>query len=536
MSLSLRKALCALQLESSTRSSHHRSDTFAPRLTYHRYPKMQYDDDLEIIEPPIRTRPKTDAQVILLSDDEEDVENRPPIARGRRNRPRSADSSSRASSLLVEADHIHQPRHHVAKRLKTESGNVVIPERVRRAPLIGYDDGYTKANVSFSPNGSRANLLFKTGDYFHPPPAKTLLPDRTGFVQDLGRDPFTSAPIPMFGDQCPFYYDTRYDVKMYKGPGYERFPVVLGTVKGHKILCDKWEADKNEQHEEDQLYISGLSGGVNPFSITKTQTAARLERQCVLEVQAIFPQIQPKFVLEKYRARRAATDTQDSDILPSTIDIISEIAELTTYPKEEAPEMPDELVLPEDGLGVTIVYNKDIPKDDTYVREALRMLADEFKHIPTIIINRVLQEKQSLFDTFTYFNQAEATYFDLPRDEKPYTRSKQPRVHLEKKYSRGVFEPKNSRLYVNLVNEFQAAKQHDARELYRLKKDQDKEAAEAENLHIHKLEGSLVECQTCFDEEIPMNRALMCEGGRWPLFLLWMCRKACRVTNWRHEA
>jgi hypothetical protein len=469
---------------------------------------MPRDADLEFLDPPVRPRHKD--EVIIISDDE-DIENWPPPTRARRTRPLSTDSSSSDSPVVLDEQDIrHRSRQHVPKRRKIENGHGAVPERTRKPPLTSDENDYTKVKVSFSPNGSRAKLAFQTGEAPPIPPQKTLLHDRNGFVGSI-RDPFDPTAPAIAEDQCPWFYDHRYECKMYRGPGYERFPVVLGTVKGHKQICDKWEADKYEQHEEEALYIAGLTGGVNPFSLAKKQNTAKLEKQCLREVQAVFPQIQQKFVLEKYRAR--STNTTDNDIAPSAIEIISEIAELDSYPKEEVVEVPEEvIVLPEDGTGVTITYKKDIPRDEAYLKEALRILAGEFSHIPTCSINRVLQEKQSLFDTFVYFNQTEANYFDAPRDQRPYCRSKQPRVFLEKKYQRGVCEPKDSKLYVNLVNEAQAVKQHDARELYRLKKDKDLEAAEESNLLQHRLEGSLIECQTCFDDEIPMNRAIMCEG------------------------
>ena len=509
MPISLRKALLALQIDCSTQPSYY-SNISTRRHSYQRRSRMQEGDDVEVTQSRI-TRHK--AEIVVISDDE-DVENWPPPALRRRTRPLSTDSVSGSSSAIVDGTNDrNRHRHHVSKRRKAEHGDSIIPERIRKAPLVGHDDGYTKADVSFSPNGSHANLLFKTGDYTPVPPLKTSIHDRKGFVQGSVQDPFTTTPAAMDADRCPWYFDDKLEVKMYRGLGYDRFPVVLGTVKGHQAICDKWQADKNEQHEEDQLYIASLSGGINPFSISRTQNAARMEKQCLREVQAVFPQVQQKFVLEKYRARRAAMDTPDGDVAPSAVDIISEIAELDTYPQEEAPEIPDEeIVLPQDGTGVTIAYKKDIPKDETYRKEALRILAEEFTHIPSIAISRVLEEKQSLFDAFVYFNQAEATYFDVPQELKPYRRSKLPRRGLEAKYQRGSSEPRDGQYYANLINELQAAKQHYARELYRLQMDQDREAAEVQNLVAHKLDGSLVECQTCFDDEIPMNRAIMCEG------------------------
>jgi hypothetical protein len=474
-------------------------------------PRLLPDDDLEFIEKPAR---REYGDIIVISDDE-DEENRPPYAPRRRTRPLSTDSLRSESPLFFDENERDIPdrTHHVSKRRKAERDNSRAAEKSRKTPLTGHEPGYTKANVSFTPNGSRVSLQFKTGDAVRNSPPKPSRLHRNDFVQGFLDDPFDTKgpPPPPEMRPCPYYEDKDLSSIMYRGSGYEQFPVVLGTVKGHKAICDKWDAEKAQEDEEDMLYIASLSGGVNPFSITRTQAAAKLERQCLREVQDIFPQIQAKFVLEKYRAR--AANSLDNDTVPSSMEIVSEIAELDTYPREASAQQEDEvLVLPEDGTGVTIVYDKNKIKNESYRKEALRLLAGHFKHVPTIAINRALEQKQSLFDTLTYFSECEATYFETPQARKPYTRSRQPRVNLEKKYQRGFDEPNTTHLYQTLVNELQAAKQQVAREAYRLKKNRDTEAEEAQNLMRNKLEGSLVECQTCFDDEIPINRALMCEG------------------------
>jgi hypothetical protein len=519
MPLSLRRALCALQLDTSSRSNL-QPNPYVRRNRFHRHPKMLQDDNFENQVDAMPRRQRHDhGDVIVISDDEDEVEIMPLYVRRRSTRPPSSHSTRSELSAGFDENDRDIPvrtRHHVSKRRKVERDDSDAPNNSssRKPLLTDHEDGYTKANLSFSPNGSRANLLFRTGEHVQDRPPMSPLSDCNDFVQGSLHDPFDkNAAAPPQIDICPYYYDQVLDVKMYRGPGYERFPVCLGTVKGHKEICDKWDARRKEAHDEDQLYIASLTGGVNPVTITKTQRAIKLERQCLREVQEVFPQIQTKFVLDKYLSRVASNEALQNDVAQLATEIISEIAELDTYPREEASERAEEiLVLPEDGTGVTIVYDKSIAKDEPYRKEALRMLAAEFTHIPTIAINRVLEVKQSLFDTFSHFRQCEATYFELPRDQKPYTRSRQPRIMLEKKYQRGLDEPTNSRLYQTLVNELQAAKQHGARELYRLKKDRDAEAEEAANLLQHKLEGSLIECQVCFDEEIPMNRAVMCEG------------------------
>ena len=66
--------------------------------------------------------------------------------------------------------------------------------------------------------------------------------DRGVTVSFLSTNPVLVPDIILDDPQPPpYYHDTKLDVEMYRGPGFDRFPVVLGTVDGHREICDKWK-------------------------------------------------------------------------------------------------------------------------------------------------------------------------------------------------------------------------------------------------------------------------------------------------------
>lgn len=66
--------------------------------------------------------------------------------------------------------------------------------------------------------------------------------------------------------------------------------------------------------------------------------------------------------------------------------------------------------------------------------------------------------------------------------------------------------------YPFLVNEFQAAKKASFEDRRQAKRKKDNDDAEAANFRVHAEAGTLIECQCCFDDEIPINRAVPCDG------------------------
>lgn len=191
---------------------------------------------------------------------------------------------------------------------------------------------------------------------------------------------------------------------------------------------------------------------------------------------------------------------------PDSAAIVDEILEMNgTWPLEvvskEAPRSEFE-----DRLGKPINWTRDHQKNPSYKKDAIALLASQFDHVPTHYISATVTAKGNLFDSYLQIEQVESDYH---LGNRPYNRSKRPRVQLEKKYQ--TSDPqRDPPYYCSLVVELQAARQQFLRQT--LKSNQEQQAADAEtaNLEQHRLDGLLVECKCCFDDEVPMNRIVVC--------------------------
>ena len=306
--------------------------------------------------------------------------------------------------------------------------------------------------------------------------------------------------------ECPYYQDSKLEVRMYKGPGYEQFPVVLGTVEGHKEICDKWDARAASRSKQS---ISTSDEGPSDNSATDIER----EEQCLNEVLEIFPNVEHGFVRELHR--KAQRDRPQSARPPvdwsSCLNThVAEIAEMATYPRQKnLKRKPSPPVI--DGTGVTINWNRSVLKDADYLRDAIILLASEFAHVPTHNISTVVNEHQSLFDSFNHLTDLENKHDFRAGAKNAYRRFKYPRTSLERKYRRDPFQHRNGHTWVSLVNELQAARQHQAREVSRSKRQKILEEKESDNLALHIAQKAMVECQCCFDDK-PINRTVPCEG------------------------
>lgn len=292
---------------------------------------------------------------------------------------------------------------------------------------------------------------------------------------------------------CPYYYDQKLELNMYRGPGHEQFPIVLGTVEGHKETCAEWDKEeekaKQKRYKHPLLSFKSRRSSLNETLLPSTESSesaddsdpapSRLplhvdlekENQCLAEILQVFPQIQHDFVRELYRQRHLGsfglTNEQIATQIQLSGTLIAEIAEMKSFPRESERKrkLPAATT---DATGTTIKYNKDQLKNHVYFQEATRLLATEFDHIPTHYIHKFVREKQSLLDAYNALTDIERDYYTSKH--RPYSRTRDPRVVLEKKYQKNGFESRDGHLYVNLVNEFQAARQHQAREKDRVKK------------------------------------------------------------------
>ena len=339
---------------------------------------------------------------------------------------------------------------------------------------------------------------------------RTELPARAAQQPAIEATERGTTPFPMFTNPVlipdntfddpqppPYYHDTKLDVEMYCGPGFERFPVVLGTVDGHKEVCDKWKTRGHMTVALPDIEVSNLLNDA--------------EVHCLQRVLEVFPDIQRDFVLQKLRGPSNQLNFNDVEIDEPTR-IISQILEADGYPK--APLIPVRPPLqppPADETGATVSYNKNQPKDALYLKEAVIILAQHFTHVPTHAVFKIVHQNRAVFTSYIYLHEAERDYYSKP--QRPYIRHRQPRINLEKKYARGPHEQRDEQRYAQMVNELQAAKQHVVREEIKVTKQKVNEEAEATNLAVHRASGSLIECQCCFDDEIPMNRSVGCESA-----------------------
>ena len=320
-------------------------------------------------------------------------------------------------------------------------------------------------------------------------------------------------------DPCPYYYDAKLELKMYQGPGFSQFHPVLGSMAGHKEICDEWDArqlkgDNNAGPESTSSHIAmnRIDGTSSNDAEGSSKLYRKREQYCLEQVLLVFPQVQHDFVRKLLREQHPGNvgslvefQVPDTRTLGA---VIAEIADMESFPKQKDAKRKHSPTA-RDREDITISWNKDILKNETYYKEALVLLADEFTRIPTHFINKTLRERGAIYDTFHVLTKHEHTYNNGPR--KPYIRSKLGRKALEKKYHRTAVEQREGHQYISIVNEFQAARQQQHREETRQKRQKDEEESEAQNFTLHQLQGSLVDCQCCFNEA-PINRAVNCEN------------------------
>ena len=414
---------------------------------------------------------------------------------------------------------------------------------------------FPRAQLTFY-DGDRANLAFRRPS----PGTLTSRPCRHEVSADglsnSENDPQArrnkrSAPSQDHDDPCPYFYDANLELKMYRGPGFSQFHPVVGSMLDHKEICDEWDAKqlKRKQSSTQPRIPFRPSASITDGEPTLIDTAfnqpasetfnrgqtspylnREAERRCLGQVLTVFPQVQHDFVRKLFRERQAVSpfsmfESQAADAVVSEA-IVAEIAELESIPKQKDLKRKHSSPA-RDNDDVTIRWDKDVLKNETYYKEALKLLADEFKRVPTHFINKTLRERGTLFDTFHFLGECENKYNNEAR--KPYNRSRFDRVVLEKKYQRTAVERRDERQYISIVNEFQAASQHRHREELRQKRQKADDEAEATNFALHQLQGSLVECQCCFDEA-PINRAVNCENDETHFF----CNK-CIITRAKEQ-
>ncbi|ETN42059.1 uncharacterized protein HMPREF1541_03998 [Cyphellophora europaea CBS 101466] len=351
-------------------------------------------------------------------------------------------------------------------------------------------------------------------DKVSPPtrPFKTEQPER---LPDIARRGHT-RPHPDYSDysgplqpaartkeetEPPYYYDAELDMHMYRGSGFERFPVAIGTFEGHKELCEKWDREP--------AAISQVSQSVD---LSPQESHFRkCEDQALSAALEILPDIEHAFVREQFNL----LSRQNPQLAPEQLSadlLISHFLELPDYNKADRKDKKPTTEPSPDGTGVTIPFNKHFQQRPSYLKEAVMLLAWQFRHVPTCYIFKVVEEKTSIYESYLHIHALDTNYYSLPSSQRPYRRMKQPRQNIEKKYTKKTHELRDHEAYPHWINEIQAAKQHIERETIKSNEKQKDAAAEEANLEQHRANGWLVECRVCFDTETPMNRAVICTG------------------------
>lgn len=290
----------------------------------------------------------------------------------------------------------------------------------------------------------------------------------------------------------PYYEDPKFKLRMYCGPGYEHFPLPVNYDPKFQEACDAYDAEDDNGNE---------------YHANRDPLITIPQQDCLARILDVFPDINHKFVLDKITSQRELIQFPDEEIemQPDSAAIIEEILEMDAYPKQPKPEEQPSNEF-ESRLGKSINWNRNHYQNANYKKDAVALLAVQFDHVPTHFINSTVTQKGNLFDAYIVIEDIESDYF---QGDRPYSRSKRPRVQLEKKYQNP--DPQlDPPYYCSLVVELQAVKQHVLRK--KLQSNQQQQIADAEvaNLEQHRLDGLLVQCKCCFDEEVPINRTVVC--------------------------
>lgn len=430
---------------------------------------------------------------------------RAPAARPRRNIIEiSDDDSSDVEQLRVRPVRGRRPGSPLPKNRRRDACTTPQVE-------LSDSDESTESSSSddlHNPRLKRAKLehelpvLTKSSYPAVPKSTKVVLPPVRKKPLGPGGTPLQGTRPPEKAKQrCPYFYDAKLDCRMYRGPGFGRFPVAVGTIDGHEDICAEWDRR-----------VEALDQDVELLATQSTKTPKeRGEDRILTATLEIIPDIAHDFVRQQIGLLLQQYSGVTHETLSTEL-FVNHIFELHNYPREPKKEKKKEPEPARDHTGVTIPVNKAMQDRARWSKEPVILLAAQFPHIPTIDIFRVFNEKVTIFDSYVKLADMEETYFDITTSERPYRRLKQPRQAIEKKYEKPPQYQRDTEAYRYWVNEIQAAQQHILRRDIKNKTKAEAEAKEARNLEYHRANKSLVECGVCFDSEIPINRATTCQG------------------------
>src|SRR5271156_5364318 len=274
------------------------------------------EDDLPNFQPPpADTIPSSQSQNSLIDgDDEAELES---SSESSFSRSASPPHKSRRVILDHRAGHEEEGQQRSARSgtASDDSGYMLKPLGTLRTSQVPHT-GVSSASTGEDPGHVRA------------PPNIPQLNEASSSARIITTSIPTHQRTVRNADQCPYYYDHELDVKMYRGKGYEKFPVVLGTVEGHKEICDKWDAQEASKNKTgDRL---PTETGIPPAP-TRSIAELEAEGECLQAVLQIFPEIEHEFVLDLYRQGYSGAVGKDIIAVVSGA-LITTIAESETYP------------------------------------------------------------------------------------------------------------------------------------------------------------------------------------------------------------
>ncbi|OAP57285.1 hypothetical protein AYL99_08023 [Fonsecaea erecta] len=498
---------------------------------------------------PSDTKDRDETVIVEISDDESDTDPpprfSPPRPSFRRKPPRRASTVSSASDADVsDTEFALEPR-------------LALPARTLKRTWTPGSPLTSSPQIQATETGKRrANLLSShalTGphstDVGHGLPLPER-PKRDGTASKPGNAVFSANTARQHyaksekknkkkaAHHPPYYVDGRVGLTMYRGPGYERFPVVLGTVEGQQELCNKWDAEQAFKLEKKAAklrqafraaYIIHDSDSDSGDDETAGDGKTAFEKRCLASVIEVFPDIERAYVEKKIQdapPQPQYFDEHDQEIIdtgapPLATRIITEILEMQSYPTQRPTNsMAAGKGAADDGTGITITWDRNLPKDQMYTKDAIILLGKHFVNVPSHYITQVVGQTNSIFDSYVTIQGQEDQYYSL--EPRPYTRRVKSKADLEKKYKLLPGDRRIPEEYANRVNELQAAKQFVAREAIKYAVKRAKDEAEALNLAEHVKTGAIVECQCCFDMETPLNRIVPCMADV-PHFFCFTC-------------
>ncbi|PWY89012.1 hypothetical protein BO70DRAFT_158549 [Aspergillus heteromorphus CBS 117.55] len=314
-------------------------------------------------------------------------------------------------------------------------------------------------------------------------------------------------------------------------------PEVERPVKKQKKSSTSTSSFSEGTDDEDL----GFESDPNPNSSQAGPAVIDLtaEDSLLAQITDIFPEISQKYVEDlidrhdgPWHNGHDGTRQQiriDPDILKERV--IEEILQNPCYPKQDRLKRKITETKGDDKQWMAEIPNRGSP---LYLQLATTKLAHEFLWMPINYIRLEVNDKKELYAAylalFAQEDDANNGYTKLKRERQPA--AAKPKNDLE----RSIID--------NLERELDAAKEEAEKQAGKgsttagrrrlltsprskafIRKQKEEEEAELRNEEEHKKAGTLVECQCCF-ADVPVNRALPCEGGEIHFF----CHTCMRKT------